>query len=112
MRRLLWISLVLCLSTSSGCMVIDELDKAAAMMPDTKKSKDAGKDEAVASATSGSAKENALLKQSKEWWDRATSLAPTGLKSSIVSCRLRGGTQYMSKDDCLSHGGTPRSVSG
>ena len=112
MQRLLWISLLLVVSTSNGCMVIDELDKAAAMMPEKEQSQDEGKDGAVASATSGGAKENALLRQSKQWWDRATSLSPTGLESSIVSCRLRGETQFMSKDNCLSRGGKPRSVSG
>ena len=115
MQRFLWIGLLLCLSTSSGCMVIDELDSAAALLPATGKTKDAGadgKDNSVAVATSGAAKKSAILQQSKEWWNRATSLAPTGLESSIVSCRLREGTQFMSKDDCLSQGGKPGSVSG
>jgi hypothetical protein len=40
-------SLLLCLSTSSGCMVMDEIDAAAAMMPAAKKSKDDGKAEAL-----------------------------------------------------------------
>ena len=113
MKRILWISLLLCLSTSSGCMVMDELDSAAAMLPSTGKSKDeAKKDDAVSVATSGAEKKNAILQRSKEWWQSATSLAPTGLESSIVSCRLPEGTQFMSKNDCLSHGGKPGRVSG
>ena len=93
-------------------MVMEELDKAAALMPESKKSKEAANDEAVVAAASGAEKTNAFMRQSKEWWSRATSLAPTGLRSSIVSCRLREGTQFMSKNDCLTQGGTPRSVSG
>jgi hypothetical protein len=113
MKRILWISLILCLSTSSGCMVMDELDSAAAMLPSKGKSTDASKkEEAVVAATSGAEKRNAILQRSKEWWNSATSLAPTGLKSSIVSCRLPEGTQFMSKSDCLSHGGKPGRVSG
>jgi hypothetical protein len=113
MKRILWISLLLCLSTSSGCMVLDELDSAAAMLPSADKSKgEAKKDDAVAVAISGAEKRNAILQRSKEWWNSATSLAPTGLKSSIVSCRLPEGTQFMSKSDCLSHGGKPGRVSG
>jgi len=112
MRRFLSFSLILCLSTSSGCMVIDELDAAASLMPDKKKTKEAAKAEEAAASTAGTAKENPLLRESREWWNRATSLAPTELESSIVSCRLRGGTQFMSRDDCLSRGGKPGSVSG
>jgi hypothetical protein len=96
-------------------MVIDELDSAAALLPASDKAQEAGaeaKDQEAVAAASGAAKKNAILQQSKEWWNRATSLAPTGLESSIVSCRLSEGTQFMSKDDCLSHGGKPGSVSG
>ena len=96
-------------------MVMDELDSAASLLPASGKTKDAeadGKDESVAVAPSGAATRSAILQQSKEWWNRATSLAPSGLESSIVSCRLQEGTQFMSKDDCLSHGGKPGSVSG
>ena len=113
MKRILWISLLLCLSTSSGCMVIDELDSAAALMPSEGNSKEEAKqNEAVIAAASGAATKSAILQRSKEWWNSATSLAPTGLESSIVSCRLPEGTQFMSKNDCLSHGGKPGRVSG
>jgi len=113
MQHLLWISLLLVVSTSNGCMVIDELDSAAALMPGKGKSKNEAKQDAsVVAATSGAERKNAILRRSKEWWKSATSLAPAGLESSIVSCRLRGETQFMSKDNCLSRGGKPRSVSG
>lgn len=113
MKRILWISLVLCLSTSSGCMVMDELDSAAAMLPGQANSKDeAKKDAATVVATSAAEKRNAILERSKQWWNSATSLSPNGLESSIVNCRLREGTQFMSRNDCLSLGGKPGSVSG
>ncbi len=112
MRRLLWIGLIVCLSTSTGCMVMDELDAAAAKMPVRTKSDATDKDEAVASTTGATAKENPLLQESKRWWKRATSLEARGLDASIVSCRLPGGTQFMSRNNCLSRGGDPQSVSG
>jgi hypothetical protein len=113
MKCILWISLLFYLSMSSGCMVIDELDSAAALMPSKGKSKNEAKqDESVVAATPGAERKNAILRRSKEWWKSATSLAPTGLESSIVSCRLREGTQFMSRNDCLSHGGKPGRVSG
>jgi len=112
MQRLLLLSLIFCLSTSSGCMVMDELDKASAMLPEAKKSKENKQEKAVDSANSGSERANALLEQSKRWWSRATSLSPTGLKSSIVSCRLSDRMRFMSRDDCLSQGGKPGSATG
>ena len=96
---------VLVLVGASGCMVADELDKAAALMPDsTKKGK---VEEEVAGPDAAAARADALLRESKQWWDRATSIAPGQLESSIVSCRIAGATQFMSRDDCLSQGGVP-----
>ena len=112
MRRLLLIGVMVCLSTSSGCMVMEELDAAAAKMPVRAKSNAPEKDEAVASTAGTTHKENPLLQKSKRWWKRATSLEASGLDASIVSCRLSGGTQFMSRDNCLSRGGDPQSVSG
>jgi hypothetical protein len=91
-------------------MVLDELDSAAAKMPTQGK-----KESNVAAATTASAgtqQENTMLKQSKRWWKQATSLAPTGIDSSIVKCRIQQSTQFMSKDDCLLRGGVPRGTSG
>jgi len=95
-------------------MVMDELDAAAAKMPARAKSTatETEKNSTVVSAHGAPPKENPLVAQSKRWWKRATSLAPSGLKASIVSCRLQGGTQFMSKSNCLSRGGEPKSVSG
>lgn len=91
-------------------MVLDEMDAAAAKMPTTgkqklaeKKARKAGQRQTTASA----AAENPIVEQTKEWWKRAGSLAPSGLEASIVSCRLASGTQFMSRDDCLARGGTP-----
>ena len=115
MRQLLLLSLVLCLSTSSGCMVLDELDSSAAMLPANQKAKeqkeqsDGGESDAASAALRT---KQELLEQSRQWWKRATSLTPRDIESSIVSCRLRDGTHFMSEDDCLSRGGRPKGVSG
>ena len=107
MRQLLVISLILSLSMSTGCMVLDEIDAAAAKMPKPNNTKDESSDEPAATASSASRRTNALLLQSKRWWGRATSLAPADVESSIVRCRLGDGTHFMSKDDCLGRGGIP-----
>lgn len=112
MRHLLqFLVLALCLVFSNGCMVLDEVDKANAKMT---KRKAPPKTEATTNAAVAAvaAKDNPLLKQSKEWWGRATSLAPTGIDSTIVKCQLGSTTQFMSKNDCLSRGGTPQGLSG
>ena len=89
-------------------MVLDEVDSANAKMASRAKSKDDPKVTGAAAAPT----ENPLLKHSKEWWDRAPSLAPAEIDSSIVNCELRGGAQFMSKNDCLNRGGQPQGVSG
>jgi hypothetical protein len=102
------IALALCLSFSSGCIVLDEVDKAHAQMGIGEKSKDDPKPAEIASAAAAS--KNQLLEQSREWWDRATSLGSETIDSSIVNCRFGGSTQFMSKNDCLTRGGSPKGV--
>ena len=112
MRNLLQLlALALCLVFTSGCMVLDEVDKANAKMKPRAKTKAAATADATTDAAVA-AKENPLLKQSKEWWGRATSLAPSGIDSAIVKCGIGNSTQFMSKNDCLSRGGTPQGLSG
>ena len=98
------------LTISSGCIVLDEMDAAAAKMP-TKKAK-VSTAAAAPTASTGAQQENPMLEQSKKWWNEATSLAPTGIDSSIVTCRIGQSTQFMSKDDCLTRGGVPKGASG
>lgn len=114
MKVLLTITLALTLGLSTGCMVIEEIDKAQALMPETKNKK-GNKTTPTESADAVSpavAKRNALLEQSKEWWGKATSLSPKAVSPGIARCQISGGTQYMSKDDCLARGGRPQGVSG
>jgi hypothetical protein len=107
------IALALLLSTSNGCMVMDEVDSAAAKMPARKgKAREEVATESNAAVEPVAQRTSALLEQSKQWWDRATSLAPGEMESSIVRCRLREGTHFMSRDDCLSQGGQPSDSSG
>lgn len=97
--------LALCLATSSGCMVLDEVDKASAKLPKTPaKSAKVEPDKAAPDAP------NPLVEQSKEWWSTATSFSTKNVNSSIVRCRLKDGVNFMSKDDCLGRGGSPEGV--
>lgn len=88
-----------------GCMVIDEIDNANAKMPkvEKKKKKSASPETGRTSVDEATAR---LVKQSERWWNQATSLSPEEAPSSIVQCRLSGGTQFMSRDDCLARGGS------
>ena len=93
-------------------MVLDELDSAAAMLPENQKDKEQSEDGAPDAASAALRTKQELLEQSRQWWKRATSLAPGAVESRIVSCRLRDGTHFMSEADCLSRGGRPKGVSG
>jgi hypothetical protein len=104
--------LALCLAMASGCMVLDEVDAAAAKMPVRKDAKAAETAEAPSSASSVSAQSQAVLENTKRWWKEATSLAPADMDSGIARCRIDGGVQFMSRDDCRTRGGRPESPSG
>jgi hypothetical protein len=93
-------------------MVLEELDSAAAMMPEKQKDKGQSDDGGSDAASAALRTKQELIEQSRRWWKRATSLAPGAVDSSIVSCRLSDGTHFMSQDDCLSRGGRPKGVSG
>lgn len=102
MRTILSTTLVgLALSTTAGCGALDEIDKANAKMPSSKKAKAAAPSAATDQADAG----NPLLERSKQWWDEAKSLSPTESSSAIVQCRLASGTQFMDRDDCRARGG-------
>jgi len=110
MCRVLSISILLLLVAGLvGCGALEELDKANAMVGNNVENKKQSSD--TAAATGAAPRTNPLLEQSKQWWEGATSLAPKAMDSSIVSCRIDGGTQFMAKDDCLTRGGRPGSTS-
>lgn len=100
--------LVALLFSSSGCMVLDEVDAANAKMTKGKKTTAP----TAAAAPAAPADKTTVLQQSTKWWKKATSLAPASMDSSIVRCQIDGGTQYMSRDDCLSRGGRAANASG
>lgn len=95
---------------------MEELDKANSKLPASAKAKAAkAKGEAPSSGSVASKAKSAadpILEQSKEWWNRATSLAPAETESSVVRCRLPGQTQFMDRDDCLARGGVASGLSG
>ena len=102
--------LAVALSSTTGCMVMDELDSAAAKMPISDKKKDAkpapsGK--APTPAERLAAAKSALNERSKQWWKEAKTMTPGEKPAGIVSCRLSDGVRFMSKDDCIVQGGRP-----
>lgn len=109
-RSLRTIVLALCLATASGCMVMDEVDAAAAKMP--VKQKEAQATATPSSASSAATRSQEVLENTKRWWQEATSLAPGDMDAGIARCRIDGGVQFMSRDDCLSRGGRPERGAG
>jgi hypothetical protein len=111
------LALVLALALSAGvgattgCMVMDELDGAAAKMPTTAKEKaaKAGKGDAGAKAPSAAerlaAAKAAARQRSEQWWKEAKSMTPGEKSAEIARCALPEGTRYMAKSDCAAAGG-------
>ena len=112
MSRVLLIVISLNLLVSTGCTVLDELDTAKSMMPATKANPVVEEVDSVSLATQAMETKDELIKQSMQLWEKAKSLSSTEEKTSIVSCRLDGSTQFMSEGDCLIRGGVLKSASG
>lgn len=102
--------LAVALGGASGCMVMDELDTAAAKMPST----DANKKKAAEAGAGGKAQtpaerlaaaKSAVQERSKQWWKEAKTMTPGEKPAGIVHCRLSDGVRFMSKDDCIVQGG-------
>lgn len=112
------LGLALALSSTTGCMVMDELDSAAAKMPTTAAEKKAKAEAKQPKATSNPADRLAAAKSriaahSQKWWSEAKTMTPGEAgPAGIVRCRLPEGTKFMSTDDCLSQGGEPADGSG
>ena len=112
MNRVLLSVFLFGLLSSTGCMVIDELDSANAKMDALSGSKaEEVAEESPSDAGSILPSKDEFLKQSKELWRKAADMTRDKDESKIVTCRLREGTQFMSKDDCLVRGGVPSDVS-
>ncbi len=114
------LGLALALSSTAGCMVMDELDNAAAKMPTSKveKAKKAAGQETQPKTAAGpadrlAAAKSRIAEHSQKWWSEAKTMTPGEAgPAGIVSCRLPEGTKFMSTDDCLSQGGRPADGAG
>ena len=104
--RVLVSLLTLLLSTSLGCPIMDELNNANEEMDEFVR-KGAPEEEELAAG-----QPQTVESRSKEWWGKAKSLDSRTLNPAIVSCRLRSGTQFMARDECLNRGGQPGNASG
>ncbi len=97
--------LILSLMAAAGCTLLDELDAGRNGMPQAARN-------AAAPTTHLADQGSPLLEASRQWWREARSLGPTELDPDTVRCRFLKSTRYMSKNDCLSRGGTPGRASG
>ena len=110
------LALALALSTTTGCMVLDEVDSAAAKMPSSKKAKAANATKAPEKPGSGAvgqlaASKAKVLEASRQWWKQAKTINTGDAPEGIVSCKLPEGMKFMSKDDCVVQGGRPGDAS-
>ena len=110
------IAIALALSTTTGCMVLDEMDSAAAKMPSSKKAKaekaTKAPDKPGSSAAGQLAASKAkVLEASRQWWKQAKTINNGEAPEGIVSCKLPEGMKFMSKDDCVVQGGRPGDAS-
>jgi hypothetical protein len=113
MLKILLSVLAFGLLSTSGCMVLDEVDAASAKMKKLGKNQEKVEEGSSPGLAAQAMKtKTELLEQSREWWDEATSLSPTAVDAEIVNCDIHGGSQFMSKDDCLIRGGLPKSAAG
>ena len=120
-RRLsaaLCLVLLVALSTAPGCMVMDELDSAAAKMPTSAKEKAeaAAKKDAAKAGPSGAAgkiaaSKAAVMAASRQWWKQAKTINTGEAPAGVVHCKLPEGMKFMSKDDCVTQGGKPGDAS-
>lgn len=105
----LLLALALALPATTGCMVMDELDTAAAKMPSTNKkdAKPAASGKTMTPAERLAAAKSAVNERSKQWWKEAKTMTPGEKPAGIVNCRLGDGIRFMAKDDCIVQGGKP-----
>jgi hypothetical protein len=112
------LGLAFALSSTAGCMVMDELDNAAAKMPTSaaeKKAKAEGTQPKAATSPADrlAAAKSRIAAHSQKWWSEAKTMTPGEAgPAGIVRCRLPEGTKFMSTDDCLSQGGQPADGAG
>ena len=87
----------------SGCWVLDELDEGSKKIDlYTAKKPEAPPEEAAPAARKGPRVGEYFANQKN-----ARTLTP-GQVSGIVSCKLKGGTQFMKTTECVSRGGAPQ----
>jgi hypothetical protein len=98
----------------SGCFVMDELDKADALIDAHSPNREARKT-AARQKENGKKADGAPLTlqerkaEAQKWWDSATTVTSRADSSDnpMVHCRTGGSTLFMRRADCLARGGQP-----
>ena len=107
-QRMRILTLAAALALSPGCFVIDELDKGMALMDEVSGGAKKPAAESAPETPAERKKADARVAVSK-WWKnaRTPSSGPKdpATATEIVSCRIGGGTRFMSKTDCQVQGG-------
>jgi len=102
------VALLLIASAASGCF-LNEIDKSvnankskAQAVAGTAKQADDAAPKQVASAKDA----KAAAPAGPSWWQTATTLGSEESNLDAVACKLGGRTEFMTRDDCLSRGGS------
>jgi hypothetical protein len=106
--RLHLVALALAASLSTGCFVLDELDKGNAIL-DAHASKASKDKKAAAEAAANKGEKPATPEEKrKQWWSSASSLSTADQapkEDPHIRCRIEKDERFMRRSDCLSQGG-------
>jgi len=109
-RALILTCIVLLSAPLSGCWVIDELDNGKKLMDDHSPKQpeemqaDAKNPGAAASAPGGKDAVDTYFRGEEEDGTTRT-FAPGSVSEGIVACKLGGGVQFMTRENCAARGG-------
>lgn len=92
-----------------GCFALDELDKGAEIMEQHSGASTHKKKEAVAQSAAPAEDQPTPEERLREWWSNARTLGSEegDTEDPLVSCALRGRTEFVRRSDCLVRGGRP-----
>jgi hypothetical protein len=93
----------------SGCWVIDELNAGNKKMDAYTKAKEKPDEGATAAAGAGAGGGRKM--RASEYFASQTNarhLTPGTMSKDIVSCKLKGSTQFMKESECAARGGSPQ----
>jgi hypothetical protein len=97
------VSLLLATQLSLGCFALDLIDEGQVEMERYSGGSKKSESETATPATEEEKKPTRAELQ--KWWAGAKTISPGSADSGMVSCTIRGKTQFTTRTDCLTRGG-------